>query len=124
MAEQPWARLQVDADYGLRRGAWYRVVNRTSAEVNLKIGGQALTVPRAVLEFRETPPREWTVVSRPPQSPRVPESMRHGYLVCPNCRQRAPLPPRWSAERLRCSRCNQIGDVAWDEGYLVPAAEA
>jgi hypothetical protein len=116
--EQPWARLQADVDCGLRRGGWYRVLTQEGLDVSVSAGMAELTVPRAVLEIRQTPPREWTVVSRPPNSPRVPEAMRDGYLVCPGCRHRAPLPPRWSAARLRCTQCHEMADIAWDEAYL------
>ncbi|HLQ68608.1 MAG TPA: hypothetical protein VK124_03710 [Gemmatimonadales bacterium] len=62
-----------------------------------------------------TPPRKWTVVSRP-QS--VPRSVQVGerYAVCPSCRDRVPL--RGRPSRMLCGRCAVDFAVDWEEHYL------
>ncbi len=116
-----WARLQVSANCGLRLGAWYPVTALTVREAHVRIHGRIAKVPRDLLEFRTTPPREWTVVRGPLSVARVPASVREGYLVCPNCRHRDPLPDARSGAT-RCPRCNEVFAVAWDEPYPRTAA--
>ena len=104
----------------LRRGAWYRVALVTRHEAVLTVESTPVTVPRPYLEIRVTPPTTWTVQRNPTVSPRTPEVFRRGYIVCPGCRTRIPLPPRQVAEQL-CPRCSQTFQVAWDEHYLEDA---
>src|SRR2546430_10344936 len=75
-------------------------------EVQLWVRGRNIPVARSLLQFRSTPPREWTVART-----------NHGsdpYLVCPSCRHRASLPDG-QASSLRCPRCNELFTIAWDE---------
>jgi hypothetical protein len=116
-----WARLQVSASCGLRLGAWYPVTALTVREAHVRIQGRIAKIPRDLLEFRTTPPREWTVVRGPLSATRVPASVREGYLVCPNCRHRDPLPEARSGAT-RCPRCNEVFAVAWEEPYPRTAA--
>src|SRR5439155_14325650 len=69
-----WARLQTPARCGLRWGAWYRVMALTPREVQLWVRGRNIQVARPLLEFRSTPPREWTVARTKDAS--------DPYLVC------------------------------------------
>ncbi|MGH7751382.1 MAG: hypothetical protein ACREN5_01085 [Gemmatimonadales bacterium] len=73
-------------------------------------------LPRSLLELRVAPPCEWTVVRGPLNAARVPAGARDGYVVCPNCRHRDPLPDA-RVSTTRCPRCNEVFTVAWDEAY-------
>jgi uncharacterized C2H2 Zn-finger protein len=110
-----WARLKAEGPYPLRRGAWYRVTKFASTEVLLDVNRLPVIVPRSAVELVGTPPRHWTVVVRPANAVRLPQSWGDRYLVCPSCRARAPVP---GAPILRCPRCNSLFPVAWDEKYL------
>src|SRR3989454_273223 len=110
-----WARLQTPARCGLRWGAWYPVMALAPREVQLWVRGRNIPVARSLLEFRSTPPREWTVART-----------NHGsdpYLVCPSCRHRASLPDG-QASSLRCPRCNELFTIAWDDRPSKPAPRA
>ncbi|HEU5262881.1 MAG TPA: hypothetical protein VFU41_15785 [Gemmatimonadales bacterium] len=111
-----WARLQSSASCGLRLGAWYPVVVLAAREAHVRVHGQVAKLPRSLLELRVAPPCEWTVVRGPLNAARVPAGARGGYVVCPNCRHRDPLPDARVATA-RCPRCNQVFAVAWDEAY-------
>jgi len=121
VAEQlHWARLKSEAPYPLRRGAWYRVTARTPADVVLDVNRKRVHVPESLLEFVSgRPPRRWSVVRRPENAKRVPDSWGDCYGVCPSCRHRVPL--HGAPQILRCPRCNELNElfhVAWDELYL------
>ena len=115
MARKPqWARLKVEAPYPLRRGAWYRVTTRSPRDVVLDVHDNSVTVPLAVLQVvAGRPPRRWSVVRRPADAVRLPESWGDHYGVCPSCQHRAPL--YGSPQSLRCPRCSDLFVVAWDE---------
>ena len=112
-----WARLRRPADCGLRVGAWYPVAALSATEVRVDVRGQLIRVARTLVELRTAPPGEWTVVHGPFNAARVPSSARDGYMVCPNCRHREPIPEERPAVR-RCERCNTAAAVAWSD---VPA---
>lgn len=111
-----WARLHVDLNCQLRRGAWYRVVRLLPREVVLDVNGKPLTVLRSYLHVTSTPPSRWTVVSRPADALQLPAGWGTEYGVCPGCRERAPLEGRPPSRR--CPRCNGLFEVAWDERDL------
>lgn len=108
---QQWARLKTDADYQIRRGAWYRILKMGPMEALLDVRGKPTPVPRPFLDIEFWPPMRWSVVARPRRAARLPASWGTHYAVCPNCRERAPL--EGHPERLRCQRCNGSFDVAW-----------
>jgi len=110
-----WARLQTPARCGLRWGAWYPVMALTPREVQVWVRGRNIQVARSLLEFRSTPPREWTVARTKDAS--------DPYLVCPSCRHRAH-PPDGHAATLRCPRCNELFTIAWDDRPSKPAPRA
>ena len=112
-----WARLRRSADCGLRVGAWYPVAALSATEVRVYVRGQLVRVPRMLVELRTAPPGEWTVVHGPFNAARVPASAREGYIVCPNCRHREPIPEERPAVQ-RCARCNTAAAIAWSD---VPA---
>ena len=118
-----WARLRRPADCGLRVGAWYPVAALSATEVRVYVRGQLVCVQRTLVELRTAPPGEWTVVRGPFNAARVPASAREGYLVCPNCRHREPIPEERQAVR-RCARCNTAAQVAWSDAPAPAGAKA
>ena len=109
-----WARLLTPGRQGLRAGAWYSVVGRTPKEVQLTVRGRTVTIARSLVELRDTPPSEWTVVH--------PANARESYMVCPGCRHRAQLPER-RYDSGRCPRCNVAFAIAWGETRVPSPAE-
>lgn len=112
-----WARLTASVDAPLRRGAWYQVASLTRLEAVVTVEGRPVNVPLPFVEIRNTPPRAWTVLRNPTVAPRTPEVFRRGYLVCPACRNRLPLPATQVAWQL-CPRCSRTFPIAWEEHYL------
>src|SRR2546427_8605838 len=47
--------------------------------------------PRDSVEITETRPTRWTIVPRPQDADKLPESWGYFYVVCPNCAARAPV---------------------------------
>ena len=101
----------MDLDCPLRRGAWYGVRRLRPPEAVVDVIGEQVRVPRSALEISSAPPRRWSVVFRPKNPARFPGVTE--YAVCPSCRARVPLKER--LERMECSRCGAIADVAWDD---------
>jgi hypothetical protein len=114
MPAMRWARLQVDLNLALRRGAWYRVQEVRSLEVLVDVNHRSLLVPAAFLQVVQTPPRKWTVVPRPANAVRLPEDWKQ-YAVCPSCGERAPLERRPPV--MQCGRCRGTFEVAWKDPY-------
>ena len=114
MAGMRWARLKADLNLKLRRGAWYRIQDVGPLEAVVEVNNRPMPVPSAFLQIVETPPRRWTVVPRPANAVRMPDTWKH-YAVCPSCRERAPLVRRPPV--LECPRCRGIFEVGWDETY-------
>ena len=119
MALQQWARLQADVNIRLRRGAWYRILKLGAAEVVLEVNRQPLSVTRTLLQIVQVPPSRWSVVPAPRNARRFPASWGERYAVCPACRARSPLEGRPTT--MRCTRCNGLFEVAWNEPYLMSA---
>ena len=113
---QRWARLRHDTQSVLRRGAWYLVRSLGPDEAVLEVDNATVRVPHDSLEITETRPTRWTIVPRPQDADKLPESWGYFYVVCPNCAARAPV-GRPAGEK-RCTRCEQSFAVAWDERYL------
>ena len=110
-----WARLRADIDRPLRRGAWYHVKKLGPREALVDVFGQAVDVPRPLLDIVSAPPQRWSVVPSPKNPARFPGGITE-YAVCPNCRERVPLTVRPPA--MRCPHCNEMFDVAWEEKYF------
>src|SRR5690349_1608187 len=73
-----WARSRGDRaeSEGLRRGAWYRIVEDSGQPwVVLEVHQVELRVPKESLEVRKDRPKSWSVVHEP-------------HLVCPGCHKR------------------------------------
>jgi hypothetical protein len=75
-----------------------------------------VSVPRAAIEIVETRPPHWTVVPRPRQATRLPESGGAAYGVCPNCGNRSSL--QNAPQTMSCQQCEGVFTVAWKEKYL------
>ncbi len=112
MTELEWARLKVEGPYPLRRGAWYRVTEFFPDEVVLDVNRKPVTLPLSLLDVRGRLPHHWTIVPRPTNAVRVPESWGERYGVCPRCRSRAPL--RGSPQAMPCPRCHEVFAVGWE----------
>ncbi|MGE5760864.1 MAG: hypothetical protein ACM37V_10975 [Gemmatimonadota bacterium] len=119
MPLQQWARLQTDVNVKLRRGAWYRVIKLGAVEAVLDVNRKPLSVTRTLLQIVQAPPSRWSVVPAPRNALRFPTSWGKQYGVCPACRGRSPLEGHPSM--MRCTRCNGLYEVAWNEPYLLSA---
>ncbi len=117
MASEQWARLCKDKACGLRRGAWYRVVRAEPDSVVLGVGRDEIPVSRDVLEFTSARPAKWSVVERTRGSISLLARWGRRYSVCPSCRQRQA--PTGRPRTLRCEKCNEVFEVAWDEPFIV-----
>ncbi len=115
MAGIRWARLQVDANIRLRRGAWYKVVGEEGFDLIIEVNKKPVRALRALFEVRDRPVPRWTVVTVP-LGKKTPMGER--YAVCPSCNERANLKGR--PKRMTCPHCRSEFDVAWDEPYLRP----
>jgi hypothetical protein len=111
-----WARLKAEGPYPLRRGAWYRVTEFERHEIVVDVQWRTVSVPRSYIEVVEQRPLRWTVVPRPRDAIRLPESWGDKYGVCPNCANRESL--EGSPDEMTCERCEERYPVAWEERYL------
>ncbi len=117
LQQEQWARVRADTECKLRRGAWYRVIRLSPLEAVVDVNHVPMNVPRSSLQIRPGRPSVWSVVPRPRNSARLPMSWGAKYVVCPNCRERAPLGGRPQAS-MRCPRCNGVFEIAWgDDPY-------
>lgn len=116
MVDPQWARLQVDVNCRLRRGAWYRVTDLTAAEATLDVNRRQVLVPRASLKIASTPPQHWTIVTRPRDAKGLSAQWGDRYAVCPGCRNRAQL--KGAPHGMRCPRCGNMFRLAWEEWFI------
>jgi len=105
--------LRDDVNCGLRRGAWYRVVQLTPGDAVVEVQRKRVNVPRAVLTIVAELPTSWTVVTTPPDAKGLATAWQERYAVCPSCRNRAPI--RGQPQHLRCPRCNGLFKVGWED---------
>ena len=111
-----WARLRVDVNCALRRGAWYPALRLTRDQVHLEVIRERVPVPRRLLQTMFARPARWSVVPRPSDAVNLPDDWGARYAVCPGCRGRAPL--SGFPQELPCPHCRGVFPVAWDEHYL------
>jgi len=103
MASVQWARSRGERaeNEGLRRGAWYRVVEDGGKSwVVLDVHQVEIRVERDDLEMRGDRPKNWSVV-------------HHPYLVCPGCHTR-----RYVASQptdYRCPECGNTYPIDWQD---------
>lgn len=114
MPELLWARVKGDAHYGLRRGAWYRVIRRTDREALLDVDHRPATVPRECLEFVSVRPDRWTIVERPSGAAGPVAAWGRSYGVCPSCMHRTPV--TYLTPEARCPKCGGTFRVDWGPG--------
>jgi hypothetical protein len=115
-----WARLRQPLPHGMEWGAWYPVTAVTAREARVVVRGKAITVSRAALELRPTPPTEWTVVRAvPTRGPEV-QTVPDPYIVCPSCHSSRHLPDQL-VETVRCPHCNNAFPIAWDDPFSAAA---
>jgi hypothetical protein len=113
-----WARARGAGAHGLRRGAWYLVVNDTQQSVViLNVRKQNVPVPRSMLDVRTGSPDMWSVVvwqeSQRGAKRASEENLGLQYGVCPACGERTPLEPPDAAE-LTCTQCGGTFAVDWE----------
>lgn len=110
-----WARVRVDVNCNVRRGAWYEVVKLTPDAAVLDIGRGFLTVARSSLQIVPLRPLRWSIVPRPQNAVRIPPTWGSRYAVCPNCSQRTSLGGQ--PTELQCPKCNGVFAVAWHDPF-------
>ncbi len=118
MTSELWARVLQIGSHGLRRGAWYPVVNEVTAEMLLlDVARRNVPVPRTALEVSERTPGKWSIVEWQDSDQGFGRASQSGfdmtYAVCPKCRARVTLPDG-SAERMQCPECGGDFPVEWD----------
>lgn len=116
MAPRRWARVKATRAHGLRRGAWYSVVNDSKPGiVFLDVSKRNVAVDRSLLEFRDFAPDHWSVVIRKSEeggTQRASEAhLNPTYGVCPHCRGRSNLFA--GAPRARCTYCGGEYPIDW-----------
>jgi hypothetical protein len=82
----------------------------------LDVNRRRVSLPRTAVRKRTAPPQAWSIVSRPRDARRLPETWADKYAVCPSCRNRAAL--MGNPQMLRCARCKGLFRVAWEEWFL------
>jgi DNA-directed RNA polymerase subunit RPC12/RpoP len=103
MADIGWARSRgARAEgQGLRRGAWYRVVENPPKDyVVLDVHHVEIRIPKGDLEIRTARPEAWSVVREP-------------HLVCPGCHARAVVPE--GQKNAKCSECGRTFSIDWKD---------
>ena len=117
MPSHRWARVKLSGAHNLRRGAWYAIVNDSSASiVILDVSKHNVPVPRDSLHLADQKPELWSVVKFDPAMPIPPRiSQQHlplTYAVCPHCRARQDV--QEGVPYLVCLECKRKGDVDWE----------
>ena len=103
MADIGWARSRGNRaeGQGLRRGAWYRVVEDTKKNyVVLDVHHVEIRIPRDDLEIRAERPKAWSVVREP-------------HLVCPGCHARTVIPE--GGREAKCAECGRSYPIDWND---------
>jgi hypothetical protein len=103
MAELGWARSRGDRaeKEGLRRGAWYRVVETPRQSwVVLDVHQVEVRIPKANVQIRKGRPKGWSVVHEP-------------HLVCPGCHKRQHTSGK--PKRVKCYECGNTFAVDWKD---------
>src|SRR2546428_4790766 len=103
MAEFGWARSRGERaeNEGLRRGAWYRVVEEPGKPwIVLDVHQVEVRVPKDNLEIRKDRPKAWSVVHEP-------------HLVGPACPNRQHVPGR--PKVVNCAQSATASAVNWKD---------
>jgi hypothetical protein len=118
MTAKKWARVKQNGAHGLRRGAWYPVVNDKKQDlVIVDVNKKNVPVSRGLVELREDPPARWSVVAwdAADRGSRRASESRYGliYGVCPDCRSRLTLEE--GMDSATCKECGGEFEVDWDQ---------
>ena len=118
LGPKKWARAKQSGAHGLRRGAWYAVVNEGHPKMAvLSVRKHNVPVPREMLEFSDGRPTQWSVVQwqdRQRGAQRASEANEGlTYAVCPACGERARLDPP-DTKRITCAHCHGDFTVDWE----------
>jgi len=103
MTDLGWARSRGGRaeKEGLRRGAWYRVVEDSGKPwVVLDVHHVEVRVPKDDVEVHPSRPKVWSVVHEP-------------HLVCPGCHQRRHVAGQ--PKEVKCSECGNTYAVEWSD---------
>ena len=117
--ERKWARVKRGGAYGLRRGAWYVVLNENkSGIVVLDVNKKAIPADRSMFDFSTEKPRKWSVVRLDPQKDAAELASEAGlgplYGVCPKCSGCANL--KQDDTQLKCRVCESLFEIDWSAG--------
>lgn len=113
-----WARAKGAGAHGLRRGAWYLVVNDAQpAVVFLNVRKNNVPVPRGMLDLSDEKPGKWSVVKwqETQRGARRASEQDLGlvYAVCPSCGERGKIDPL-DATELTCAHCHGTFPLDWE----------
>lgn len=116
MEAKLWARVRLAGAHGLRRGAWYPVVNdRQATIVFLDVNKRNVAVDRSLLEFADRRPARWSIVTRGSGEHAAHRAsaanLNRLYGVCPRCRTRANIDD--GVRAARCPVCAGEFEVDW-----------
>jgi hypothetical protein len=103
MADLGWARSRGDGAEreGLRRGAWYRIVEEPGQPwVVLDVHNVEVRVQKETLEVRRERPKAWSVVHAP-------------HLVCPGCHRRQYVSGQ--PKEVQCPECGNRYTLDWND---------
>jgi hypothetical protein len=103
MTEAGWARSRGDRAEreGLRRGAWYRVVEDDNKPwLVVDVHEVEVRVPKDAVEVRRERPKVWSVVHEP-------------HLVCPTCHGRRHISGQ--PREVSCPECGTSYAVDWSD---------
>jgi hypothetical protein len=117
-AARKWARAKGAGAHGLRRGAWYLVVNDSQpAVVLLYVRKTNVPVPRSMLDIAEAKPNKWSVVKWQETQRGARRASDHElgllYAVCPSCGERGAIEPH-DAAQLTCASCGGTFALDWE----------
>jgi ribosomal protein S27E len=113
-----WARAKGAGAHGLRRGAWYLVVNDAQpAVVIVYVRKRNVPIPRSMLDIIPDPPSKWSVVKwqETQRGARRASEQNMGliYIVCPSCGERTRIEPT-DAKEMTCPHCGKTSPIDWD----------
>lgn len=113
-----WARAKGSGTHGLRRGAWYLVVNDAQpAVVILNVRKNNVPVPRSMLDISQERPSQWSVVKwqETQRGARRASEQNMGfvYVVCPSCGERERIEPS-DAKDMTCPHCGGTFPIDWE----------
>jgi hypothetical protein len=103
MADIGWARSRGNRAeaQGLRRGAWYRVVEDPKKDyIVVDVHHVEIRVATKDLEVRRDRPGAWSVVREP-------------HVVCPGCSARAVIPE--GTKEAKCHECGRAYPIDWKD---------